>query len=241
MSNKRNWNFRGGKMPDEKNLVFRNITTKDIEKFVKERIIHASGGRLDMAKLVDMHLISVDIGRNFIPFLLQIPLSLRTKKGGDKKQRDDGNGANAPWFNVEDEGNKNRTMLDPAVFMIVNAYKFNKADVAYFTDMKGRKEARIMNGQDSCLFNVYSKPKMAEDGGSILVFLDPASVFGDYLVDNDNPHQKFVPKVDLAHSKRISNNEWSFTIIREVVKSKKGASIEESISSLRHPKTERNR
>ena len=242
--NRRNWHFRGGELPDEKNLVFKNITTKKIEKFVKDRIIKASGNRLREKDLEEMHLISVNIGENFIPFMIQIPDNLRIEDKSDERRRQqqaDKSGKFAPWFTNEPDRSE-KAMLNNAVYAVISAYLYDKPNVQYFTSLKGRKGGRILSGEDAEMFAYYSKPRLSPDKKSVLAMLDPAAIFGDYLQDLDNPKQKFIPLVDLERSKRISEYQWSFTIVRKVLKSKTGSSIEDGIDSLRpHRRSNDNR
>lgn len=207
---------RAGIMPDEKELPY-TISTSDVEKYLQkkvntlvERMNRDKGSNLNK---IDVNVYTTEAGRNFLPFIIVLPLDVLDRKEKNKRN-------NTPSiFNTKDSDGTSRML--PEFFKLFSSYTYNKDDETAFFSEDWRR-ARGVSRQTSPILKSMRTPKISnlENGKlkTVCFMLDPLRVFHDMLTRTDD-NRSF--KIEVDKWKKVQTGEYKY-FLKRVVGNHKG-------------------
>lgn len=208
-------NTKAGIRPDENELPF-SISTQQVEEYLQSRV-DSMLGRIGSNQEVSVIVRTTEPGKNFIPFMVILPTSVRADSGGKngekkipsifRKGDNDDDGATVPIKNE--------------YYQIFNPYVYSKGDEQAFFSEDWRR-ARRVNRETSNILKTYRTPKATKlNNGkdkAIMFMLDPMRVFHDMLtIDNDN--RSF--KVEIVSVRKIQDGNYIYKVNRVLDKNNK--------------------
>lgn len=210
---------RGGARPDISELSY-HLSTSEMRNFLQKKLDEIADG-----DQVQIKLISVDIGNNFIPFVAILPSAVLV----DDKKENENDDVMKLDIDLDESSTSKYIKMKEKYFKLVSAYTYNKDERDSF---KAENVRKIYGLKPNTAFNLRKlmiPRKFDKEGDSVIVLLDPIKLFHSYLsISNDN--RPF--EVDIVGVKKKGNGEFSYHVKRKLSsgKNKKGYDIYKFIS-----------
>lgn len=213
-------NVRCGKQPETQQLRW-TFTTGDIRNFLNGQLryvteqlrIYAQKQGKDPGSVptIEVKVVPVKIGDNFVPFMVSFPDAILDKEEYDPSI--------PPTFRTEDSNEGVR--LKRVYWELIRNFMYDKEDKEDFRNPRYRRELGIGNSRLMEVFRRHIVVTIDEtivdenENPFVFLFLDPRRVFKKMLEDPSKKRQRFRPKI--VKYKKLDEESWSFTVVREVI------------------------
>lgn len=198
-----------GENPKE---VFRGfeISTSQLQEYLQGKVnsLCAAGGFKDPVKVNLMSFrLSRKYGKQFVPFLLNLSESALVRERSNDD--DDIN----PIFVTGTQSNDVR-LIDP-IYKMIQSMKYTKNGIKWLCLPKTKKELNIPQRSVSLIYEFANPRKLSSGKGSVTisVWLDPIKVFYDYLINPNNPKERF--RINIRGVKSVNNDLFVYCVERE--------------------------
>ena len=206
---------RSGLTPDETGLPY-SITTSKVEEYLQRKVNTISSGIANTTgeaeKNVSIRIYTTEAGRNFLPFIIVLPLDVLADNPNKKKHTGE-----HPMFNPKDT---DRTVhLRKEYYELFKAYIYNKEDQGAFFSDDWRRARGVARDTSQVLASTRLPKIVSLNNGRLQVvtlLLDPLKVFHDMLESTDDNRRDF--RVDIEDWRKIDEGEYRYDVKRRLFK-----------------------
>lgn len=217
---------RGNAKLDEANLPF-IITTDQIEAYIQKKMdVVAEEKHLEK---INIHVHTIEPGRNFYPLVITLPLSALEDYAGDGDDEEEGD----QRFFENKKKDRTTRVIDP-YFRVFYPYLYTLKEINSFYTENYRSMFGIDRRSTIDDLKKISSTRFYNANGTniVICLLDPLKVFKDMLY---NPNDKRDFKVYPTRCKRTKTGVFRYTVSRVIVKNnqKRGNWIEDLNKQIR--------
>lgn len=208
---------RAGILPSEQELPF-SITTTDVKQYMQRKLNAVVNGMrqngLYSGEDIEVDVITVEMGSNFIPFTVVLPMSVLR---GERKRR---SRDELSIFNPKD--NDATVGIHEPIMKMFASYTFDKADGEAFFSADWRRARGVSHTTSAVLKNNRLPRVQKFNNGSlerVTFLIDPIRVFHDMLM-MENTNTNFM--VNICGWQKIRSGEFRYDMKRTLNNKKKG-------------------
>lgn len=212
-------NTRANLKPADEAVPY-NITTSDVENYLKEKFAAVAAGMGTRAP--DMTVYTTNkMGRKFKPFVVIFDTSILDDGNNDNKNKTNRNQKELPMFHPQEES-RTSTLIKAPYYVTLKTYMFDEDDRnRTFRSDTWRHQLGVSRDAANRLRQMSRPTISRHNNGSVsivAVIIDPIRVFFDMLYD-DTDKRHFDIFVDSTVA--ISKTACQYNVLREVSRNKK--------------------
>lgn len=206
---------RAGIQPSMRELPF-SITTSEVEDYLQRKLNAVVNGMRQHGLYkgdddIDVRVITVELGSNFIPFTVVLPTSVLK----DSNVRRPNNEASV--FNPKDSDNT--AAIYDSIAKMFSSYTYDKNDSEAFFSADWRRARGVSNTASATLKRNY-RPRVQRFGNmeAVTFLIDPIRVFHDMLrIEGNNANYR----IEITDWQKLRTGEFRYDMLRIINKSKK--------------------